>query len=357
MILVGVLYYQNEKTMYIDLVKSNIQNIASKASNEIIVSHMMETNFDKEKYLNSQDYKISFYDKNKNLIFGNFLESVDFGQKFIMDNYSIILVDNSTVGHLGIDYIVIKDISLADKIDNLKIQIISILLIMYLFIAIIGFYLAKLFLKPIKDEREKLNNFIKDTTHELNTPISAILMSAEGKNLSEKQIERIRISAKRVSEIYSDLTYLFLENKDTIKNAQDYNLKNLINEQMEYLDLIASKKKIIINKNIEDFFYKIDKDDFIRIFNNLISNAIKYNNIGGKIDISLKDNELKISDNGIGIFDEKIKDIYKRYYRATTEQGGFGIGLSIVNYLCNIYKIKIIVESQIDEGTTFTLDF
>ena len=50
MILVGVLYYQNEKTMYIDLVKSNIQNIASKASNEIIVSHMMETNFDKEKY-------------------------------------------------------------------------------------------------------------------------------------------------------------------------------------------------------------------------------------------------------------------------------------------------------------------
>ena len=50
-------------------------------------------------------------------------------------------------------------------------------------------------------------------------------MSAEGKNLSEKQIERIRISAKRVSEIYSDLTYLFLENKDTIKNAQDYNLK------------------------------------------------------------------------------------------------------------------------------------
>ena len=59
----------------------------------------------------------------------------------------------------------------------------------------------------------KLNNFIKDTTHELNTPISAILMSTENKTLSEKQIERVRISAKRVSDIYSDLTYLFLENK------------------------------------------------------------------------------------------------------------------------------------------------
>lgn len=357
MVLIGILYYQNEKTMYVDLVKSNIQNIASKASNEIIVSHMMGSNFNKEKYLSSNEYKISFYDKNKNLVFGNFLESVDFGQKFIIEKNSIILVDSSTVGHLGIDYIVLKDRSLENKIDDLEILIVLIFLIIYFFIAIIGFYLAKLFLKPIKDERIKLNNFIKDTTHELNTPISAILMSAENKNPSEKQIERIKISAKRVSEIYSDLTYLFLENKETIKNIQEINLKEIIDEQMEYLELIASKKKIIINKNIEDFFYKIDKDDFIRIFNNLISNAIKYNNIGGRIDISLKDNQLKISDNGIGISNEKIKDIYKRYYRATNEQGGFGIGLNIVNHLCSIYKIKILVESQIDEGTTFTLIF
>ena len=357
MVLIGILYYQNEKTMYVDLVKSNIQNIASKASNEIIVSHMMGSNFNKEKYLSSNEYKISFYDKNKNLVFGNFLESVDFGQKFIIEKNSIILVDSSTVGHLGIDYIVLKDRSLENKIDDLEILIVLIFLIIYFFIAIIGFYLAKLFLKPIKDERIKLNNFIKDTTHELNTPISAILMSAENKNPSEKQIERIKISAKRVSEIYSDLTYLFLENKETIKNIQEINLKEIIDEQMEYLELIASKKKIIINKNIEDFFYKIDKDDFIRIFNNLISNAIKYNNIGGRIDISLKDNQLKISDNGIGISNEKIKDIYKRYYRATNEQGGFGIGLNIVNHLCSIYKIKILVESQIDEGTTFTLTF
>ena len=229
--------------------------------------------------------------------------------------------------------------------------------IIYLIIAFIGFYLAKLFLKPIKEERIKLNNFIKDTTHELNTPISAILMSTENKNLSEKQIERVRISAKRVSEIYSDLTYLFLEDKETIKNIQEVNLKDLINEQMEYLELIASKKKITINQNIEEFIYKIDKDDFIRIFNNLISNAIKYNKIGGTIDISFEKNTLKISDSGMGIAKDKLKDIYSRYYRATNEQGGFGIGLNIVNHLCSIYKIRIIVESQIDEGTTFTLVF
>ena len=243
------------------------------------------------------------------------------------------------------------------KIEELKLNIIGIFFIIYLIIALIGFYLAKLFLRPIREERVKLNNFIKDTTHELNTPISAILMSTENKNLSEKQIERVRISAKRVSEIYSDLTYLFLENKETIKNIQEFNLKDLISEQMEYLDLIATKKRVKINKSIEDFDYKIDKDDFIRIFNNLVSNAIKYNKIGGVIDISLQNNILKISDSGIGIEKDKINDIYKRYYRATNEQGGFGIGLNIVSYICSFYKIKILVDSQINKGTIFTLIF
>lgn len=357
MFFIAVLYYQNEKILYYDLTKSNMQNEVSKISSEIILSHMSGNKFDKEKLLETENYKISFYDKNQNKIFGNLDENIDFSKKIIDTKNSFILVDDSVLGHLDIYYIALKENMYFKKIEELKLNIISIFFIIYLIIALIGFYLAKLFLRPIREERVKLNNFIKDTTHELNTPISAILMSTENKNLSEKQIERVRISAKRVSEIYSDLTYLFLENKETIKNIQEFNLKDLISEQMEYLDLIATKKRVKINKNIEDFDYKIDKDDFIRIFNNLVSNAIKYNKMGGIIDISLQNNILKISDSGIGIEKDKINDIYKRYYRATNEQGGFGIGLNIVSYICSFYKIKILVESQIDEGTTFTLTF
>jgi two-component system OmpR family sensor kinase len=357
MFFIAVLYYQNEKILYYDLTKSNMQNEVSKISSEIILSHMSGNKFDKEKLLETENYKISFYDKNQNKIFGNLDENIDFSKKIIDTKNSFILVDDSVLGHLDIYYIALKENMYFKKIEELKLNIISIFFIIYLIIALIGFYLAKLFLRPIREERVKLNNFIKDTTHELNTPISAILMSTENKNLSEKQIERVRISAKRVSEIYSDLTYLFLENKETIKNIQEFNLKDLISEQMEYLDLIATKKRVKINKNIEDFDYKIDKDDFIRIFNNLVSNAIKYNKMGGTIDISLKNNILKISDSGIGIEKDKITDIYKRYYRATNEQGGFGIGLNIVSYICSFYKIKILVESQIDEGTTFKLIF
>ena len=357
MFFIAVLYYQNEKILYYDLTKSNMQNEVSKISSEIILSHMSGNKFDKEKLLETENYKISFYDKNQNKIFGNLDENIDFSKKIIDTKNSFILVDDSVLGHLDIYYIALKENMYFKKIEELKLNIISIFFIIYLIIALIGFYLAKLFLRPIREERVKLNNFIKDTTHELNTPISAILMSTENKNLSEKQIERVRISAKRVSEIYSDLTYLFLENKETIKNIQEFNLKDLISEQMEYLDLIATKKRVKINKSIEDFDYKIDKDDFIRIFNNLVSNAIKYNKIGGVIDISLQNNILKISDSGIGIEKDKINDIYKRYYRATNEQGGFGIGLNIVSYICSFYKIKILVDSQINKGTIFTLIF
>lgn len=350
-------YYQNEKTLFIDLIKSNMQNITSKISNEVIVSHMMGTNFDKDKYLNSKEYKISFYNKNKELIYGNFDEKVDFNQKFIFDEKSLILVDNSTVGHLGIEYIVLKDISLEVKIYELKISIILIFLAFYSLVTIIGFYLAKLFLKPIKDERIKLNNFIKDTTHELNTPISAIMMSTEGENLSLKQIERIKLSAKRISEIYKDLTYIFLENKEIKKDKKELDLSLLIKEQIDSFEPLFLKKKIEVLTQLESTSYKIDKDDFIRLFNNLFSNAIKYNKINGKIEILLKNRVLSIKDNGIGIKKDKLKDIYKRYYRATTQNGGFGLGLNIVNMICKSYNINIEVESIENEGTIFKLYF
>lgn len=356
MFIAAFFYYQNEKILYIDLVKSNMQSIVSKASNEVIVSHMMNEKFDKEKYLNSDEYKISFYDKNKNILFGNLKENIDLNEKFILDNESIILVDNSTVGHLGIEYIVLKDTSLFDKLERLKISIVIFFLVFYFIISLIGIYLAKLFLKPIKDERNKLNNFIKDTTHELNTPISAIMMSSENENLSSKQIERIRYSANRLSEIYKDLTYIFLENIE-VKVAEELELSKIIKEQIDSFEPIFSRKKLKIKIELEDTLYKMNKDDFIRLFNNLFSNAIKYNKINGDIEVILKDKKLSIKDSGIGIDKNKIKDIFKRYYRATNQTGGFGLGLNIVNMICQTYKIKIEVESIENQGTTFIIYF
>ncbi|AYJ79139.1 sensor histidine kinase [Aliarcobacter cryaerophilus] len=347
-------YYQNEKTLYLDLVKSNMQNIVSKVSNEIIISHMLDVEFDKNIYLNNQDYKISFYDKDKNLLFGNLDEKLNFKQNFYNDEEKLIIVDSSTVGHLGIWYIALKDNSLKEKISNLKLNIFLIFLIFYTIIAIVSWSLAKLFLKPIKNERERLNNFIKDTTHELNTPISAIIMSCEDDNLTKKQLDRIKFSAKRVSEIYKDLTYIFLGNIEK-KSSLKLDLSKVIKEEIINFEPMIARKRLKINLNIEEFFYEINKDDFIRLFNNLFSNAIKYNKTYGNIDIILQNRELIIKDSGIGISKDKIKDIFNRYYRATNQSGGFGLGLNIVNMICKTYNIKIDVQSSENVGSTFTL--
>jgi len=347
-------YYQNEKTLYLDLVKSNMQNIVSKVSNEIIISHMLDVEFNRDIYLNNQNYKISFYDKDKNLLFGNLNEKLNFEQNFYNDEEKLIIVDSSTVGHLGIWYIALKDNSLKEKISNLKLNIFLIFLIFYTIIAIVSWSLAKLFLKPIKDDRERLNNFIKDTTHELNTPISAIIMSCEDDNLTKKQLDRIKFSAKRVSEIYKDLTYIFLGNIEK-KSLDKIDLSKVIKEEIINFEPMIARKRLKINLNIEEFFYEINKDDFIRLFNNLFSNAIKYNKTDGNIDIILQNSELIIKDSGIGISKDKIKDIFNRYYRATNQSGGFGLGLNIVNMICKTYNIKIDVQSSENIGSTFTL--
>ncbi len=357
MTLIALLYYQNEKKLYFDLTKTKMQNVVSNISSQIIFSHMSDQQLDLNQFLKTNLYKISFYNKEKQKIVGNLDDKIDFSKKIIEKKKNFILIDDSSYGHLDIYYIAIKENLFFKTLHTLKNEIIILFLIIFSILSIIGFFLAKLFLKPIRDERKKLNNFIKDTTHELNTPISAILMSSEGEDLSKKQVQRIKLAAKKISEVYKDLTYVFLEESKDITYLKELSLKSLIKEQLKYFEVLAEKKKITIKLDLEDFSYPIDENDFTRLFNNILSNAIKYNKKSGLINITLKDKTLTIKDSGIGIHEDKIKDIFKRYYRATEENGGFGIGLNIVQNICLSYKIKFSVKSKIKESTTFTFIF
>lgn len=357
MVLIALLYYQNEKKLYFDLAKTKVQNAVSNISSKIIQTHMSGEKTSINDLLFDDKYKFSLYNKTEKKVYGTLKEEIDLSKKLIEKEKYFILIDNSTYGHLGIEYIAIKDESFYKTITTLKNDIILLFFIIYSIVSLIGFYLAKLFLKPIKDEREKLNNFIKDTTHELNTPISAILMSSEKEELSKKQIERIKLAAHKISEIYKDLTYVFLEDKENKTQIVDLELDKTIKEQLKYFEALAEKKSITVSHNLEKSIYKIDENDFIRLFNNILSNAIKYNKKKGKIEITLKDSTLTIKDSGIGIEDKKIKDIFNRYYRATTQSGGFGIGLNIVQNICQKYNIKFKVESKLKEGSTFIFNF
>ena len=356
-IIIASLFYKMEYGYEYNSVISKMQIKANYLSSKIIMKHMKGKKFNPDEYTSDLKCAVELYDKKNKPLLDHIEEDINFTKKVYIKKNMIYLVSDATYGHLDIYHIVLKNHWFIQKNKLLKKTIIMFTII-YIFIAIIGYFLSKIFLKPIVTQREKLDNFIKDTTHELNTPITALLMSINKKDpTSPKNIKRINLSAKRISEIYMDLTYLFLEDKDTSKIDNLINAKDIINDNIDYFKELATRKGIAVNIDLNDTLIDIKKESFTRLTNNLISNAVKYSKRDGTINIKLKNNQLIVEDNGIGIGADKQKDIFKRFYRATSQEGGFGIGLDIVSNICNEYNFTIDLKSQKNKGTTFTLSF
>lgn len=358
--IIAYLFYQNESQFFYDETRMNMQMDASRLSSKIIHAHMSGTKFSLDGVVNHFNDRIGFYDAQNQPIISNIKESIDFSKQLYHKGNKMILVDKSTFGHLGVESIVIEKNGVATFVQKLQLKILFFLFLIYIFIAIVGYFLAKLFIKPIQMKRIQLDNFIKDSTHELNTPVTALMLSVNSPLLQRpKNIERIKLSATRIADIHKDLTYLMLDAESTKpKEIYELCLNDVIKEELSYLSLLAEKKKIQLTIHDEnEIYFKIDKESFIRLIHNLISNAIKYNTIGGEIDIFLKKNTITIKDTGIGIPKKHQSEIYKRFYRATSQVGGFGLGLNIVYKICKAYGIGIEFESKVGEGTIFILTF
>jgi len=97
-------------------------------------------------------------------------------------------------------------------------------------------------------------------------------------------------------------------------------------------------------------------NEVIRLIDNFLSNAIKYNRSGGTIHVELTPKKLQITDTGIGILPEKIATLHERFRRANTSEGGFGIGLNIVHQVVQFYGYDFAIESELGEGTTVRIE-
>lgn len=224
--------------------------------------------------------------------------------------------------------------------------------------SLLGWVLAKLFLRPMRQAIVLLDRFIKDTTHELNTPIATILANIETLSpdaANAKKIRRIEIAARTISVLYEDLTFLVLGGHTRLTQAS-IDCTKLLEERLEYFALAIEQKKLHLHKELfPHVIHQGDLKTFARLFDNLLSNAIKYNKPSGSIDVTLTPTQLSISDTGYGIEADQVDKIFQRYMRATTLSGGFGIGLHIVAKIAKIYGISIAVHSQIHQGTRITL--
>lgn len=228
---------------------------------------------------------------------------------------------------------------------NLSNNFIAIAILIVLITLITSFFLVKLVLKPLRENLHLLDNFIKDTTHELNTPITTILANIEildTQKFDEKSLrkfQRIKIASLNISNLYEDLVYLLLNHKTSFQN-EELNLSTILNERIQYFTIIANVKKLEFQLSIaKNVMFVADKQKYERLIDNIISNAIKYTKKSTTIHISLENNSLSIIDEGKGMTKKEVENIYEKYLRFDTVQGGFGIGYSIIKSIADEYDI------------------
>ncbi|NOR55488.1 MAG: hypothetical protein GQ531_04715 [Sulfurovum sp.] len=299
----------------------------------------------------------SIYDVDKNYIFGTGSERIFMSAKETM-YYEKKLYYLSEVQpyYLGAAYLLLSKELNEVPIQNLQRNVLQFILASGIIFALLGLFLGRLFIAPMRESMERMNRFIQDTTHELNTPISTILTNIEmletfgscGKNA---ELDRIEIASKTLSRIYADLTYLNL-NHQHCQMLETVNVSTFIKERMHYFNSMAMNKQLKIEMDIEEnVILEIDKNDLTRLIDNLISNAIKYNKKEGSITLRLRNSYLCVQDTGIGIRKQDLDSIVCRFRRANDSEGGFGIGLDIVSQIVESYAFTLTIESEERKGT------
>ncbi|MCW8838674.1 MAG: HAMP domain-containing histidine kinase [Thiovulaceae bacterium] len=330
-----------------------LKNISDEVSAEVIMAQMMGTKLSLKKYPNTT---VGLFNKNKDLKYGSVMQKVDFTKDKNMIGDVFTVISHGTANHLNISDVVVQSTECAKSIKEIQEKIFLITTIIAMFVIIIAVVLGKIFLKPIKDKIQELEDFVKDTTHELNTPITALMMSTsrlkDVKECNKKTIQNISISTKQLYDIYSSLSYI---NFDIKEKDEFIKFDNIIKESVEYFNELLNKKNISLTLTTKPCTITIAPTKAKMLINNLLSNSIKYSHPNSNITISLDEQKLIVEDEGIGIEKDKLKNIFKRFTRANSYAGGFGVGLSIIDTIIKEYNYKIQIDSNVNVGTKTTI--
>ena len=333
-----------------------MNHIADLVSAEVIHSQMEHRPFKLQRFKRAA---VALYDKNHKLLYGMSVQKVDFNKEFYMKDGVFTLVSQRTAGHLNVQYVVVQSNECVKNVEKIKNKIAYAVIITGTLIILIAIFLSYIFLKPIKEKMEEIETFVKDTTHELNTPITALMMSTSRikskKEYDEKIVKNISISTKQLYDIYSSLSFLSFDTKS--EEAQTLYFDDVIKEDLAYFHELLEKKKINVKTNLERCPITIAPTKAKMLINNLLSNAIKYSKPNTSITIITTPDSFSIEDEGIGIEEGKLQVIFERFVRANSYAGGFGVGLNIVEGIVKEYGYSIDIASKKNKGTKITLYF
>lgn len=230
--------------------------------------------------------------------------------------------------------------------------------------------------KQIIEANKVKDEFLANISHELRTPLNAIINSSDALkmevfgDLNDKQIEYvndINASAIHLSGIINEILDMSkIEANQMSLNKSNINIANTIDEVINILRSLSSKKKITFKKVYDDSEAMINADfkKLQQILYNLLSNALKYTNPEGEIEIGFDVFEDKVQffvkDNGIGIDEKYHGKIFAKFQQVeniyTKTESSTGLGLTITKEFVEMHGGRIWLESKVNEGTTFIFE-
>lgn len=213
-------------------------------------------------------------------------------------------------------------------------------------------------------------DFIANVSHELKTPLAVMQNYGtllQSPDLSEEQRiqygKAITEQTRRLSSLVMNILKLNkLENQQIYPNVEKYYLGEQLCECMLEFESVWEEKEIQIDTDIdEEIVIEADKELLSLVWNNLLSNALKFTEAGGKVSLSLHRDDnfayVEVKDTGCGMSPETGKNIFKKFYQGDTSHAtkGNGLGLALVKRVIDICGGEISVNSQLGEGSTFTV--
>ena len=200
----------------------------------------------------------------------------------------------------------------------------------------------------IYNDFEAQKEYTENVSHELQTPLAIISSKADelmqADNLSKEQMEQLALlleTTNRLSKINQALIFLTKIDNRFYTQGSTFSLNDLIKEKLQIFDSAIQEKKLKLELDLLDITH-INMNPYLAetLIINLIKNAIIHNTSGGVLRIQLSNNALSISNSGSPLsFPEK--DIFKRFTRSENSKKNLGIGLSIVQRICELYTFKI----------------